>query len=251
VWGAGVFVYVDALWHLPATQFISALVVALASLTAIAWSTKRGSIRHGEAAGSGGAPCSEPALIEAAWALHRASCNERAIATFSDALELNPNSIEALKGRSLCYAEITDYDLAMRDLHRWVLRAPKDGDAYLHRAKLWKELGLDDLAISDLRSSLKFSASNAAAREAVHEMARISFGDNFEDDPAEVETKPTDHVPSLVQSQQATACDGQRPLDEAGEPQQEFTALPPPPPSDSGHTRSDAAGVRDAQAHPA
>ena len=40
------FVNVDALWHLPATQFISAIVVPLASLTAIAWSTKRGSIRH-------------------------------------------------------------------------------------------------------------------------------------------------------------------------------------------------------------
>jgi tetratricopeptide (TPR) repeat protein len=134
-------------------------------------------------------------LNEAAWADQKASCNEGAIALFAQALALNPRCAEALRGRGLCYSEMGEYDLAMQDFHAWVLCAPESGEAYFHRAKVWRTLGFIDLAISDFRSSLRFSASNTAAREAVEELARAHFGDGLETNPAATSEAGTNAPP--------------------------------------------------------
>ena len=56
-------------------------------------------------------------LLEAGWAQHKSNGNENAIAQFNQALALNPSSVEALKGRGICYSEMGEDDLAMQDFH--------------------------------------------------------------------------------------------------------------------------------------
>lgn len=119
----------------------------------------------------------ERSLLEAGWAHQKSNCNGNAIALFDQALVLNPDSLEALKGRGICYSEIGEYNLAMQNFHRWVLRAPESGDAFFHRGGIWRKLDLVGLAISDYRYALRFSPSNAAARDALVELERNSAAD--------------------------------------------------------------------------
>lgn len=119
----------------------------------------------------------EASLLEAGWAHHKSNCTEKAIAQFDQALALNPHSLEALKGRGICYSEIGEYDLAMQDFHTWVLRAPESGDAFFHRGSMWRKLDLVGLAISDYRYALRFSPSNQAARDALTDLVRESTAD--------------------------------------------------------------------------
>ena len=116
-------------------------------------------------------------LLEAGWAQHKSNGNENAIAQFNQALALNPSSVEALKGRGICYSEMGEDDLAMQDFHMWVLRAPESDDAFFHRGSMWQKLDLAGLAISDYRSALKCNASNQAARDALAELMRNSTAD--------------------------------------------------------------------------
>ena len=116
-------------------------------------------------------------MLEAGWAQHKSNGNENAIAQFNQALALNPSSVEALKGRGICYSEMGEDDLAMQDFHMWVLRAPESGDAFFHRGSMWRKLDLVGLAISDYRSALKCNPSNKAARDALAELMRNSTAD--------------------------------------------------------------------------
>ena len=116
-------------------------------------------------------------MLEAGWAQHKSNGNENAIAQFNQALALNPSSVEALKGRGICYSEMGEDDLAMQDFHMWVLRVPESGDAFFHRGSMWQKLDLAGLAISDYRSALKCNPSNQAARDALAELMRNSTAD--------------------------------------------------------------------------
>jgi tetratricopeptide (TPR) repeat protein len=111
----------------------------------------------------------EASLLEADWARHKPNS---AIAKFDQALALTPHSVEALKGRGICYLEMGQYDLAMQDFHTWVLRAPESGDAFFYRATAWRKLGLIGLAISDYQNAVRLSPSNQAARDALIELMR-------------------------------------------------------------------------------
>ena len=108
---------------------------------------------------------------------HKSNCDEDAIALFDQALVRNPHSLEALKGRGICYSQMGEYDLAMQDFHMWVLRAPESGDAYFHRGNIWQKLDLIGLAISDYRSALRFDPSHEAVRGALTELMRNSTAD--------------------------------------------------------------------------
>jgi tetratricopeptide (TPR) repeat protein len=96
------------------------------------------------------------------------------IALFDQALAHNPPSLDALKGRGICYSQMGEYNLAMQDFHMWVLRAPESGDAYFHRGNIWQKLDLIGSAISDYRSALRFNPSHEPARGALAELMRGS-----------------------------------------------------------------------------
>ena len=110
-------------------------------------------------------------------AQHKSNCDADAIALFEQALVHNPHSLEALKGRGICYSQMGEYDLAMPDFHKWVLCAPESGDAYFHRGIIWQKLDLIGLAISDYRSALRFNPSHEGARGALAELMRDSTAD--------------------------------------------------------------------------
>ena len=108
---------------------------------------------------------------------HTSNCDEDAIARFNQALVRNPHSLEALKGRGICYSQMGEYDLAMQDFHLWVLRAPECAEAYFHRGNLWKKIDLMGLAISDYRAVLRLDPSHDSARDALAELMRNSAAD--------------------------------------------------------------------------
>ena len=99
------------------------------------------------------------------------------IPSLDQALAQNPHSLEALKGRGLCYSQAGDYDLAMQTFHMWVLRAPDSGDAYFHRGNIWQKLDLSGLAFSDYRSALRHDPSHEAARCALADLMRDTTTD--------------------------------------------------------------------------
>ena len=228
--GADVFLYVDVWWQLPGTQLAAAFMAAVGSLTAIGILVGRLARRPGSPiAAIGAGPSADPSrdessLLEAAWAYHKSGCSESAIALYADALVLNPCSVPALKGRGLCYAELAEFDRAMQDFHAWVLRDPESGDAYFQRAKIWRKLGLNGLAISDFRTSLRYSVSNAAAREAVEELARVCFEDSPEANTALATTNMGEDHASPPVSEQAIVSDIRNPLVEASERHRESSA---------------------------
>ena len=119
----------------------------------------------------------EASMHEARRAQQKSNCDEHAIARFDQALVSNPHSVEALKGRGMCYSQMGEYDLAMQDFHMWVLRAPESGDAYFHRGDIWQRLDLIGLAISDYRSALRFNPSHEVARGALAGLMRDSTAD--------------------------------------------------------------------------
>ena len=165
VWGAIVLLFIESFWQVlgdsdplrRGTLLIAAFVVAGVSATAIGL-LSRHLVRR--LRGVSAAPIrrfgqDEASLLEAGWAQHKSNGNENAIAQFNQALALNPSSVEALKGRGICYSEMGEDDLAMQDFHTWVLRAPESGDAFFHRGSMWRKLDLVGLAISDYRYALK------------------------------------------------------------------------------------------------
>ena len=105
---------------------------------------------------------------------HKSTCDDDVIALFDQALAHNPPSLDALKGRGICYSQMGEYNLAMQDFHMWVLRAPESGDAYFHRGNIWQKLDLIGSAISDYRSALRFNPSHEPARGALAELMRGS-----------------------------------------------------------------------------
>lgn len=103
--------------------------------------------------------------------------DKAAIAALDQALVQNPHSLEALKGRGLCYSRAGEYDLAMQDFHMWILRAPHCADAYFHRGNIWQKLDLSGLAFSDYRSALRHDPSHEAARCALADLMRDTTTD--------------------------------------------------------------------------
>jgi hypothetical protein len=253
--GADVFLDVDVWWQLPGTHLAAAFMAAVGSLTAIGILVGRlvrrpgGPIAAIDAGPSADPSRDESSLLEAAWAYHKSGCNESAIALFTEALILNRCSVEALKGRGLCYAALAEFDRAMLDFHTWVLRDPESGDAYFLRAQIWRKLGLNGLAISDFRTSLRYSVSNAAAREAVEELARVCFDDSPEANMAPTATNRGEDHASPPVSEEAIVSDIRNPLVEVSERHRELTILPPPLPPSSGHTLGGSTGGRGSQAH--
>jgi Flp pilus assembly protein TadD len=75
---------------------------------------------------------------------------EQAIAKFSEAIKLNPESTQAFNNRGIAYCNKGDLDLAIADFSRVVELDPKFGKAYNNRAVAYFMKGERDLARLDV-----------------------------------------------------------------------------------------------------
>lgn len=87
--------------------------------------------------------------------------HERAIASFTKDIELNPTDAEAYYGRGVSYYEIGKYDQAIIDLNKSISLNPYNSYAFFARGEIYKILGQDEKANADKIYALAmYSARN-------------------------------------------------------------------------------------------
>ena len=88
---------------------------------------------------------------------------EKAIKTYSDVIELNPDFSAAYNNRGVVYANKDEYDLAIRDFSTALELNPNDFFAYNNRGNTYNDIGKFDKAINDFNTAidLKPDYSNA------------------------------------------------------------------------------------------
>ena len=87
----------------------------------------------------------------------------RAIATFSKAIEANPNFAEAYNNRGVCRFYTGDLDRAIDDYTRAVQLNPDDAEALKNRGGAWFYQKSYDRAIADYTRALAINAEDAEA----------------------------------------------------------------------------------------
>ena len=76
--------------------------------------------------------------------------SDLAIATFTEAIALNPNFAEAYYHRGLTHAKNGEFDKAIKDYTEAIELKPDYADAYYNRGAVWLSLGKRDKAKADL-----------------------------------------------------------------------------------------------------
>jgi tetratricopeptide (TPR) repeat protein len=82
---------------------------------------------------------SEIAAVERGYRWYQRGEYNKAIDTFSTALEANPTNKYALAGRGDSYAEIKEYEKAFADYDKGIESYPSWGALYYHRGVCWQE----------------------------------------------------------------------------------------------------------------
>lgn len=105
-----------------------------------------------------------PAVLDqAGQAWMRADQPDKALASFSRAIEAKPGDVELLIDRALAYAAKGGYWDAVDDLNAAADLAPKRADIYTFRASAYRYLGALDLAKTDLERALALAPDNPVA----------------------------------------------------------------------------------------
>jgi tetratricopeptide (TPR) repeat protein len=78
---------------------------------------------------------------------------DQAITAFSEALKLNPQSIQAYNNRGIAYCNKNDFDQAISDFSRTIEIDPKFGKAYNNRAVAYMIKGEKDKARLDVEKA--------------------------------------------------------------------------------------------------
>ena len=96
-------------------------------------------------------------LAQAAQGWMLANRYDRAEATLSAAIKLDPNDLELYIDRAQAMAQRDDLDNAVRDLDFVLSRDPLKTDAYVFRASAYRLMGKTDLASADLVTALQLN----------------------------------------------------------------------------------------------
>src|SRR5438105_4069903 len=86
-----------------------------------------------------------------------------AVASFSDAIRLNPNAASAYTYRGLAYASRDQADLAIADFTD-AIKQPDSGEAHTYRGIVYHRRGEYALAIGDYSAAVESQPWNVAAR---------------------------------------------------------------------------------------
>ena len=116
-------------------------------------------------AGSSSAPNAARAAVygQAGQAWLMAGSPDRALASATLALSLNPDDPDLLIDRSIAAANLEQYQDALDDLTRALDMDPKRPDALVFRAAAWRHLNQPDLARDDIDRALAQDPDNADA----------------------------------------------------------------------------------------
>jgi tetratricopeptide (TPR) repeat protein len=87
---------------------------------------------------------------------------DKAIADYTTAIQLNPKSVSAYLNRSVCYANKREYKLALRDATMAIQLDPKHANAYHDRGAYYAETGDFDKAIADFSEAIRFNPNSAS-----------------------------------------------------------------------------------------
>ncbi len=88
---------------------------------------------------------------------------DRAIANFSQAIEINPRDADAYTNRALAKEKIGDFDEAISDYSHAIEINPQDTDAYVNRGIAKQKSGDSDGAISDYSHAIEFDSRDDLA----------------------------------------------------------------------------------------
>ncbi len=101
---------------------------------------------------------------------------DRAIADYSQAIELDPESAAsaaAYNNRGIAYREKKQHDWAMRDYSRAIQLDPKYAQAYLNRAAIYEENGQRGLAIGDYNMVIKVATDPSFVQTAQRQLRKL------------------------------------------------------------------------------
>jgi tetratricopeptide (TPR) repeat protein len=88
---------------------------------------------------------------------------DRAVADYGRALELNPKYASAYNNRGVAYRDKGEYDRAVADYGRALELNPNDDDVYYNRGLAYRDKGEYDRAIADYSRAVQLNAKHAYA----------------------------------------------------------------------------------------
>jgi Flp pilus assembly protein TadD len=105
---------------------------------------------------------------------------KEAITLYTEVLEKQPNSAEALNWRGMAYDELGEYDKALADLTKAISASPNYADAYNNRGEVYRKLKKYREAMADYRKAASLEPNFAEAHYNIALMAQY-----VEKNPAE------------------------------------------------------------------
>jgi len=97
----------------------------------------------------------------------------KAIADYSKAIELDPNHASAYYNRGCAYGEIGAYDKAIPDYNKAIELNPNDSWAYYNRGLAYSRRGEAPKAVSDLVKCIELSTDPELAKDAQEALSEI------------------------------------------------------------------------------
>jgi len=86
---------------------------------------------------------------------------DRAIASFTEVLELDPDHPDALYYRAIARANNSDFNGAVSDFTKALEKDPYDTDSYIGRGQTWESMGRLKRALADFKKALHLDPDNA------------------------------------------------------------------------------------------
>ncbi|MGB7280097.1 MAG: tetratricopeptide repeat protein, partial [Pseudolabrys sp.] len=120
------------------------------------------------------------------------NANDKAIATFSEAIRLNPGAPAAFYERGTVYRDKSNYDKAIADYNEAIRLDPGNASAFSERCFAYRSIGEYDKAIADCNKAIRLDPNNASAftdrgvaftREADHKRAMTDYDKAVSVDP--------------------------------------------------------------------
>lgn len=88
---------------------------------------------------------------------------DKAIAAYSDAIQINPRSLDALYGRGLAHIRLEAFEKAIADFNKAIEIDATFVDAYRARGAAYFESGDDDNAIQDFTEAIRLDSTDFEA----------------------------------------------------------------------------------------
>ena len=120
------------------------------------------------------------------------NANDKAIATFSEAIRLNPGAPAAFYERGTVYRDKSNYDKAIADYNEAIKLDPGNASAFSERCFAYRSISEYDKAIADCNKAIRLDPNNASAftdrgvaftREADHKRAMTDYDKAVSVDP--------------------------------------------------------------------